>query len=130
MPVRVEKLPNEPIIILTYEGRLDVETVRSAFLQSAAIAEQIAGLVYRISDVRRADADFAHVLKVVAEIRKGLPGSSADPRIRGMFVGTSAMAKLYADILRQQALGGVSIPFFFTPEDALASIRIQMNVKS
>lgn len=126
MPVRVEKLPDEPIIILHYEGHVDAETVKSAFLQSAEIASEIDGPVYRISDVRNGEGSFVDLMQVIAEIRKGIPGSSADPRIRGVFVGSHHMARLYAGFLRQQQFGGTQLPFFHTLEDAFEYIRLEL----
>ena len=70
MPVQVEKLPDSPVIILTYEGHMDVETVKSAFSQSAVIAASVEGTVYRISDVRNSEGNFADVVNVIKAIRE------------------------------------------------------------
>src|SRR5215210_1124109 len=126
MPVKVEKLPDEPIIVLTYTGHMDVELVKSAFLQSAELAAHIEGPIYRISDVRQGEGDFVDVMKIIAEVRKGVRGSSADPRIKVVFVGSHHMARLYADFLQKQQYGAKMIPFFHTPEEALAYIRLDM----
>jgi hypothetical protein len=124
MSVKVERLPSEPIIVLTYQGHMDVETVTSAFIESAKLAEQIDGVVYRISDVRLGEGDFGDVMKIIVEIRKGIPGSTADPKIRGVFVGGHQMVRLYADILKQEQFGATNIPFFKSMEEALEYIRV------
>lgn len=127
MPVKVEQLPGEPIIVLTYEGHMDVETVIQAFAESVKLAEHIDGVVYRISDVRLGEGDFADVMKIITEIRKGIPGSTADPKIRGVFVGGHQMVRLYADILKQEQFGATNIPFFKSMEEALEYIRVDRS---
>ncbi len=127
MSVKVEKLPDEPVIILTYEGHLDVETVRTAFTQSLVLAESTPGVVYRISDVRLGEGDFRDVMQVMEQVRAGIPGSSADPKIKGVFVGTHQMARLYAEMMRQSQFGGVQIPFFKTVEEALDYIHVDQQ---
>ncbi len=125
MPVKVERLPGEPILVMTYTGHMDVETVTKGFTESAKLAEQIDGVVYRISDVRLGEGDFGDVMKVIAEIRKGIPGSTADPKFRGVFVGGHQMVRLYADILKQEQFGATTIPFFKTMDEALEYIRVE-----
>src|SRR3954463_13507226 len=122
MPVRVEKLPDLPIIVLTYEGHMDVETVKSAFSQSAAIADSLPGTVYRISDVRSGEGNFADVINIIKAIRENVLGSSADPKIKGIFVGNNQFARMYADFLKQEQFGSAAIPFFQTLEEALEYI--------
>ncbi len=130
MPVKVEKLPDLPVIILTYEGHMDVETVKSAFSQSAIIAASIDGIVYRISDVRNSEGGFTDVVNVVKAIRVNALGSSADPKIKGVFVGNNQFARMYADFLKQEQFGITNIPFFQTLEEALEYIDLDRNQQS
>ena len=127
MSVKVEKLPDLPVIILTYEGHMDVETVKSAFIQSADIAATIDGTVYRISDVRKGEGSFADVINVIKAIRASALGSSADPKIKGVFVGGHQLARMYADFLKQEQFGSTAIPFFQTLEEALEFIRVDVQ---
>lgn len=124
MPVKVEKLPDLPIIVLTYEGHMDVETVKSAFSQSAVIAASLDGMVYRISDVRKSEGSFTDVVNVIKAIRVNAVGSSADPKIKGVFVGNNQFARMYADFLKQKQFGITNIPFFQTLEEALEYIEL------
>ena len=124
MPVQVEKLPDLPIIVLTYEGHMDVETVKSAFSQSAVIAASVEGVVYRISDVRNSEGTFTDVVKVIKAIGENVLGSSADPKIKGVFVGGHQLARMYADFLKQEQFGSTAIPFFQTLEEAFEYINL------
>ncbi len=130
MPVKVEKLPDLPIIVLTYEGHMDVETVKSAFSQSAVIAASLDGIVYRISDVRNSEGSFTDVVNVIKAIRVNALGSSADPKIKGVFVGNNQFARMYADFLKQEQFGITTIPFFKTLEEALHYIELDRNQQS
>lgn len=127
MPVKVEMLPGEPIIILSYSGLLDEETVLHAFSESARLMGDSQQQVYRIADVREGIGDFSELMHIIAKIRKGVPGSSSDPRIQGIFVGNSQLARLYADFIRQQQFGGTQIPFFPTLEEALEYVRFELR---
>lgn len=127
MSVQVEKLPDLPVIVLTYEGHMDVETVMSAFAQSAVISNTIEGSVYRISDVRKGEGSFADVVGIIKAIRESAVGSSADPKIKGIFVGSHQLARMYADFLKQEQFGSTAIPFFQTLEDALEYIAIEQK---
>ncbi len=127
MPVKVEKLPDLPVIVLTYEGHMDVDTVKSAFVQSAAIAAEIEGTVYRISDVRQGEGNFADVVNIIKAIGASALGSSADPKIKGVFVGGHQLARMYADFLKQEQFGSTAIPFFQTLEEALEYIRVDLQ---
>jgi hypothetical protein len=124
MPATVEQLPDEPIILLTFSGVINAETVRDAFIESAALAEKIEGTVYRITDIRQGEANFRDVLGVVAQVRSRTPGSSSDPKIKGVFVGTHPLARLYADFMRQM---GIQTPFFKTLEEALDYIQVERS---
>jgi hypothetical protein len=130
MTVKVEKLSDSPVIVLTYESHMNVETVKSAFTQSAAIASTINGTVYRISDVRKGEGNFADVVNVIKAIRGSSIGSSADPKIKGVFVGGHQLARMYADFLKQEQFGNTAIPFFQTMEEALEYIELERKQQS
>lgn len=124
MPATVEQYGDESIIVLTFIGTINAEIVRDAFMQCAEIADTIEGMVYRISDIRQGEATFRDVLGVIAQVRARIPGASGDPRIKGVFVGTHPLAKLYADFLRQL---GIQTPFFKTVEEALDYVRMELK---
>ena len=123
MPVQVERIPDKPIIILHYEGFLDLATVASAFAQSAAIAAQIDGITYRIADVRNADSNFVEIVNILKASRANVQGSAADTKYQVIFVGQNQLAHFYADALKQ--LGAAPMPFFHTPEDAMQFIELE-----
>ena len=118
-------MPNEPIVIVTFDGHLDVETVRNVFVETAAVFANVEGHVYRIADIRTAKIGFVDLINIVKAVRGGLPASSIDPRVHGVFVGQNQFARMYADLIKQ--LGGTPIPIFATMEDALDYAHLQLE---
>ena len=104
MPVKIEPVTDEPIIVVTFEGHIDLETLRNMFVETAVIFAKFEGSVYRIADIRTADTDFVDIIKMIKAIRDGLPASSIDPRVHGIFVGQKQFARMYADFIKQ--MGG------------------------
>ena len=125
MPVKIDPLPDEPIVIVTFEGHIDLDTVRNMFIETAAIFAKFEGDVYRIADIRTADTDFVDIVKMIKAIRDGLPASSIDPRMHGIFVGRNQFARMYADFMKQ--MGSKPIPIFVTMEDALEYAHLQLQ---
>ncbi|MBC7813997.1 MAG: hypothetical protein H7175_22780 [Burkholderiales bacterium] len=128
MSIIVEKLPDEPIIVVTYAGELNLEIVSAAFRQSAEIMDRLDGTVYRISDIRQGTSEFSDTMDIIHRIRhsRNVSGSTLDPRLKAVFVGSHVLAEMYADILKQSEYGGKEIPFFNEMDDALAYIRSDM----
>lgn len=122
MPVTIERIPDKPIIILHYEGFLDLETVKSAFVQSAVLAAQIDGTVYRIAEVNNADSNFVEVIKIIKASSANVQGNATDTKFQVIFVGQSQLIHLYTDALKQ--LGAAPIPIFHTMEDALHFVEL------
>ena len=125
MPVKIDPVSDEPIIVVTFEGHIDVDILRNMFIETAGIIAQFEGNVYRIADIRTADTDFIDIVKMIKAIREGLPASSIDPRVHGIFVGQKQAARLYADFVKQ--IGGAPIPIFATMEDALEYAHLQLQ---
>lgn len=127
MPVKVEKMTDAPIVILTYNDAIDVETVTFAFRESLKYLTPDMKKLFRISDMRLARIDFSQAIGILKAIQTNPDGSSVDPRIHGVFVGNQAMAEVYANAVGKM---GVQIPFFPTIDDALAYIQLQLTSTS
>ena len=121
----VERIPGEPIIIITIQGHLDAHIMRNTYQQVADIARTIEGPVYRITDLRNVDVTLADLVEVVKEASKSIPGSASDPRIINIFVGKNHMSRFAADMLRLRRFGGVYSVLMSTLEDALAYVRLK-----
>jgi hypothetical protein len=122
MPVTVERLDDQPIILATFTGEIDVEMVKTMFQRSAEIQTEIGTPVYRITDVRAIETSLMNLLSIVREASQDVPGSPLDPHITGMFVGTNKWVRLFQSALDEEEYGSISIPAFVSMEDALAHI--------
>jgi hypothetical protein len=122
---RVERLPAEPIIVVTIHGHLDAPIMQQIYNDVADHADQIEGTVYRITDLRHMDVTLADMVEIIKEAGRGVPGSATDPRIMNIFVGKSHMTRFAADMLRLRRFGGVCCILINTMEDALAYVRLK-----
>lgn len=123
----VEQLPGEPIIVVTVDGYLDVDSVRDIYEKVAEFASTIDGAVFRITDVRRQKTTFDEMQKIIAEASKGTAGTTSDPRIKNVFVGLNPHAMLARAKLAEQS-GKISAQMktFIMMEQALTYVRAEI----
>lgn len=125
MTTRVERIPGEPIILITIQGHLDAHIVQNTYKQVAELARHIEGPVYRITDLRQMEVTLTDMVEIIKEASRGLPGSATDPCILNVFVGKSHMSRFAADMLRLRRFGGVCCVLMTTLDDALAYVRVK-----
>lgn len=130
MTTRVERMPGEPIIVVTINGHLDAPIMQRIYEQVTSHAQAIEGAVFRITDVRQMDVTLADMVEIIKEAGRGKPGSASDPRIVNVFVGKSHMSRFAADMLRLRRFGGISTVLMNTLEDALAYVRVKATSNS
>lgn len=126
MAIVVSRIPNEPIIVATLEGDLTVEQFKEMFIRSVEITKEIGGHVFRITDARNVTATFGELFGIIAAASKGVPGSTTDPNVTPILVGSNQMVKLAAQAFRQKQFGGVEIPLFQKMEDAMTYIYLEL----
>jgi hypothetical protein len=119
-------MPDEPVIVATLTGFVTIDTIKEMYAGSNELARDIVGRLYRITDVTNISSSFMEVLKVVREASQGRPGTSTDPNVTVVLVGTNEMAKLVADMLKQPQFGGLAIPIFKCMEDAVDFVHIDL----
>jgi hypothetical protein len=122
--IKALQLPEEPIIIATYDGFVTAADIREGAAAIAQLAEKIEGRVYAIADIHSTTSSFAEVLEILRDQSKGAEGTTTDPRLIVVLVGSTAMGKLFVDAIRQSNYGGVTVPMFPTLEAALESFRV------
>lgn len=127
MAYTVEKLGNEPIILVTLIGEVNQSDGQQAFVEIAETIQSIDGHAYVIHDFRRYEVDFATIVRGLAMQTKGTPGSASDPHASTIIVGTSEMAKLVSEALKQEQYGSLKVPAFDSMDDALSYIRQQIS---
>jgi hypothetical protein len=129
MAYTIEKLPDEPIIILTVRDPLGTPAEhRKSHEEMVAVINTIEGNVYRITDMRELNINFADMLHRIAEEAKARSaGAMSDERIKGIVVGSHDMVRLGTQALSQQQYGGLKIPLFERLEEALDYARDEIR---
>jgi len=126
MPVTVYKLDNEPIIHATFSGEIVVGDLLEMYHRSAAIMGTSREIFHRISDFRHADSDMMNVLTLIRTVSADdEPGSTRDPRIKGVMLGSNKWVRIGQATLNQMGLGSM-IPLFEKLGEALDYVRVQI----
>jgi hypothetical protein len=123
MAFNIEWLPDEPILIATASGLITADDFSGMYEQVAAMIEGRKDKIYRIADYTAADSSFMDILKAVKLASTHAAGSSSDPRIQTVYVGTSQWISLARTALQQPQFGGIMIPTFIDLDDALDYAR-------
>jgi len=123
MGFNIEWVPDEPILIATATGLISADDFKMMFETVAHMIDGIDGKIYRIADYTAADSSFMDIIKTVKIASTHAAGSTADPRIQTVYVGTSQWISLARTALQQPQFGGIMIPTFHDLADALVYAR-------
>lgn len=129
MPVTVERLGNESILIATFSGNVDVPTMENLFQQSDQLAKQMPGHIYRINDFRNSSSTFSDIVAMTRRVAELYPNRSVPSNLTIVYVTTGQMEKLFADLMRQRHGTGFQTPIFKTMESALDYVRTEIKYK-
>jgi hypothetical protein len=123
MPVTITCMPDEPIVIAEFQGRMDLASVRHMFQESARFADTLNRQIYRIVNYLNAEASFRDMASALAEGTKGGSGSPRDPRLLEVMVAGHNRIRFLLDILRRKEYGGIDVPVFDTMDEGFAFAR-------
>lgn len=123
MPISVERLPDEPIIIATYSGHITINDIKTMYQTTADLMGDEQVTFHRISDVRGATSDFMEMLKTVQSSTQEMRGSSSDKRIHVTYVGTSTWIRFTSQAFASR---GIVSSAFEDMETALESVRLSI----
>lgn len=126
MPVTLERLPELPVIVVTYHGKVDLPVVQEMYARFAELMQDIDGTVYRITDARHIESSFDEFMKILNEMNRQFPGSVKDSRVKLIFVGNGPWVRFIRDAMQNERFGHISIPAFDTLEEAVECARIQL----
>ena len=130
MAFQIEWVPNEPILIATGTGLISSDDFKMMFDKVSQMIDGIEGKIYRIADYTAADSSFLDIIKTVKVASTYAAGSTSDPRIQTIYVGTSQWISLARTALQQPHFGGIMIPTFHDLDDALVYARQQIAKSS
>ena len=130
MGFTLELLPDEPILTTHAKGMLVVQDFAEMFAKSRKLLDGIPGPIYRISDFREASSSFMDLLRMAQIASKGGEGTTSDPRIKAVLVGTNQWVSLARTIFEQPQYSAMRFPTFETMEEALRYARTQLSAQS
>ncbi len=126
MGFKLELLPDEPILIATAVGMLAAEDFANMFKESARLLDGMDHTIYRISDFRDASSSFIDLIRMSQVASKGSIGTTTDPRIKAILVGTSHWVSLARTIFEQPQYSAMRLPTLVNLDDALVYARTQI----
>lgn len=126
MTVTLEKMPNEPIVTATLSGEVTIAEMEEMYAKCAEIIKEV-GRIYRITRLDNTTTGFMDILKILQAAGKGNPGSSSDPNVGVIFLGSGSLIQLITNTMRQPQFAGVQLPIFQSMEDTLTYIRYDMD---
>lgn len=128
MPLSVQRLADEPIIIITFEGAVDANIVAQVnpHIQQLLMEKTVNSAL--IFDTTTSQANFKDIFGIL-QFLLTQPDFQATSEITVLsaFVGTSAMIKLYVDAARQKQFGGQQFPLFARLDDAITAMRTALS---
>jgi len=130
MPFTAERVPNEPIVVFTYTGVLDLPLFQQALDMNAKFIAEVGGPIYIIVDVRNMQTNFMDMLRIMQETQQQRPGAATDPNIKQLFfVGGDALVRMFQDNITRKNLP-MHLAMFPSVEDAVESARVQAKISA
>lgn len=127
MSATLRKLDGEPILIVTYEGFLDLQTVEAATIQVAQALNASDVPLYGIIDLRRATSDMRQLMLILYHQTRGGLGTLAGHPGQVVIVGVHPLIRLFRRLFHRDQFGGHIVPIYTTLDDALAAQRARIR---
>jgi hypothetical protein len=124
MAYTVNRLPNEPIIMITFIAPVDPAVdMGNSNAEVNNLAKQISGTVVTITDSRSYTPSFDHLIIALDEMRRSI---TSDPDFIRIIVGSDEMLGFAVKAAKQRQYGEHELPLFGKVEDALAYARSEL----
>ena len=131
MPIKVEQLPGESIIVAaTHEPFDPNQDVQAMFAEITRLRLTIQGNVALIIDFSDDPASFSQLVVGLAEASRAIQAGKAAGINRPpltIFVGTSTMTELASQAMGQKQYGGVQGHLCATKDEAIALARTKLS---
>jgi hypothetical protein len=123
MTATLQKLDDEPILIVTHEGYLSLKSAEEVTAQVVQALSQSTVPLYGIIDLRSASTDFAEFMRILVHESSGARGTVSNRESYVVLVGEHVLIRLFQSLMRERKLGGVTLSVYFTMDDALRAVR-------
>jgi hypothetical protein len=131
MPITVEKLQDEPIILVICQEPINyLQEAPAAFDQILALRDSIHGSskYYIVFDASMIKIDFSSLVFLMGELNRASEKRRADLPLSVSLVGSGGLIELAAAILQHQQYGDHRPPLFNSVDQALASVRADLTI--
>lgn len=130
MGATLRKLDDAPILIVTYEGVLDLKTVEIIAPQIAQVLRDSPVPIYGIVDLRTASMEFSEMFRILYHQSRSELGTLSSEGDRVVLVGSHPLIRIFRKLFRLEEFGGRIIPIFSDMDDALAAVRSRIAAEA
>jgi hypothetical protein len=132
MPITVEKLPNEPIVIIQANNPYSMQDdVVKAMHEFKELLDAAPAPLWDITDTRNFTIGFSDLVGLLGFITHGELGVVRHRNFAGTaIIANSEMIRMAGNALRQKQYGGISVNIVSTLDEALAYVRNQIKEKT
>lgn len=123
MPVAIERIEGQPIIVSTFTGHIHAEDLADYFGKLKPILDAIEGHIYLVSYIPSIEYTADDLLGLLHYAKPQYAAVDENPAQTLLFVATSALVHVYKEALAKPEFGGVTIPMFTTLEEAFTHIE-------
>lgn len=127
MPVRVFRIPDEPILIASFDRVVTQDILRQMYAASAKLIVPSDDVLYRITDFRNVTTTPAEVIQIYYASQSEEVGSTSDSKIRPVLLGDNQWSRMASSMLWEHA--GMDLPIFDSMSEAIAHIRLLMQYR-
>jgi hypothetical protein len=129
MSYKVEMLPNEPIMVTTFEAGFDVRRDATGVVkQMRALLDAATQPVYMLDDTINMKLNFADLVGGLAMVTRGETDVVNHRNVRRIVIVTSSdILKFATTALKQSQYGGKEVAVYTSMDDALAAIRMELS---
>jgi len=130
MGATLRKLDDAPILIVTYEGVLDLKAVEEIAPQIAQVLRESSATIYGIVDLRAASLEFADMFRILYHQSRSVQGTLSSEGDRVVLVGSHPLIRIFRKLFRLEEFGGRIIPIFSDMDYALAAVRARIAAEA
>jgi hypothetical protein len=129
MSFKVELLPDEPILVSTFDASFSVSReTRQLVQQMLAYLDAATEPLYMVDDTLLVTLNFSDLVGALALVTRGETDVVRHKNLRRIVIVTkSDIVKFGTTALKQTQYGGKEVAVYSNMEDALAAIRMELS---
>ena len=124
MPIETQRIENLPAVLATFTAYITVADIEQMYQDTEQLLADAGEKYYRISDVTLAETSFPDFIKITTTMTSQGKFRTGDPNMQVIFIGTNQWMYNIRNLAQQK---GIKMPTFFTLEEALEFIRLDMS---